>query len=247
MPLPEHTEPRELRDYHDSKDELRPYWRDGRAVRYREFELTGADAANFRFWAGSFGTDGKGVWCASKRLRGVDAASFRMENLTWARDAGRVWTLGGELKGVQADHFRVSDDGVYVLPSGVSLPYGYACDDQHVYYYDFSGKPKLVRKADAASFESCNDGHFAVDARVVFCAGSALPAAKPASWRRLGGFYSADGSRIYYHNRRVKHADAACFRVVATGSRQLARDAQHFWRNDVEIDRSEFERLTAAT
>lgn len=241
MPIIEHTTSQTLTGEHP-QDALRPYWLDGAIVRYQMFEVSGADPDTFRFWAGSFACDARHVWCASKRLRGADPESFTMLNFAWARDRDHVWTLGGALATAEASSFEVCDDGVYLLPTGTPAPYGYARDHANVYYYDFNGRPVVVRKADTASFASLNDGHFARDSEHVFCHGSVLPAARLDGWSRLGGFYSTDGQRVYYYNRRIRDADAATFTVEPLRRVQLARDRSHFWRNDNEIDEAGFER-----
>ena len=62
-------------------------------------------------------------------------------------------------------------------PIRLRIPYGYAKDSKAVYYENFAGKIKILKKADPATFVSNNDGYFAWDAKSIFWGGYLLPKA----------------------------------------------------------------------
>ena len=218
------------------------YWvKSGSEVFYRHQPVRGADPASFQVYRGGFAKDARACYAQSKRLRGADPASFRALNFAYAADLEHVWTIAGEIKDAHRPTFEVCDGGA-VSVGVVLVPTGYARDQSQVHFYNFDGKPHAVNKADAASFRSV-DGVFALDDAHVFHEAAVLPAASPKSWRQLAGFYSVDGPRIYYMNRRVVGADAATFQVVDVRGIQLATDVGSFYENGVAVSRERFDEL----
>ena len=225
-------------------DETTAYWTDGKKVRYRHFDVRGADADSFLFYLGAFAKDARHCYCTSRRLTGADPATFRMLNFTWACDDAAVWCLGGRVKDADVRSFEVCDQGfVAAGASHQRAPAGYAKDRNHVYFYNFDGKANVVKKAEPASFVSHGDGSYAHDAQWVFWEHTRLPKADPGSWRRLEGLYSRDSLRLYYCNREVKGADLPSFKTTLRGFLPLARDSGGFFRGDVAISEEEYFRL----
>lgn len=215
-------------------------------ILYRDaYPMSGADIETFRFYRGSFAKDRKNCYCANGRLAGGDGRMFRALNFAYATDGRFVWTMGGKAKDADPETFEVCDDGSFELAIGGRVPHGFAKDAARVYYYDFDGKPVVVRKATSASFESLNDGHFARDENIIFCGAAALPKADPETWGRIGGFYSRDRKGVFYFNRPIKGADVDSFEHVPARFMQFARDSKRFYRNDDVLDADEWERMRA--
>ena len=135
------------------------------------------------------------VFLQGHKLRNVDHASFTALNNCYARDCKSVWTTGGRFEPEDISSFVVCDDGVKLIeqirtmsdgtqrPIRVRIPYGYAKDSKAVYYENFAGKIKILKRADPATFVSNNDGYFAWDAKSIFWGGYLLPKADLQSWR----------------------------------------------------------------
>lgn len=226
------------------------YWIDGKTVMFRRYPIRGADAESFRFFAQYFAKDKKHCYCGSSRIKGGNGSSFRALNNTFMSDGNIVCTMGGVIPDVDANSFSVCDDGVY-CHSGHRYAYGYGKDKNRVFYYDSCGKPNWVKKADATSFKSFNDGHFGVDDYHVFYGYASVAKADVRTWQKIGGFYSLyskDKSRIFYFNRIIQQADLNSFEVVSCGSDmvQLARDCNRYYWNDNVISEDEFNALQQA-
>ena len=231
-------------DHFAEDDPDASYWiRDGQSVYHRHRRVRGADPATFRFYLGGFAKDARACYSAGSRLRHAHPDTFRALNLTYAADERRVWTLGGEIKAVNRETFEVCDAGADER-SGARIPTGYARDRHRVYYYNFDGKPNVVRKADPLTFTSI-DGVFAIDERQVFFELSALPKASRPCWRLLMGNYSRDDARVYYCNRLVHEAAAETFRVIDTDGIQLAVDADRYYANGFAVSKERFDGLQA--
>ena len=224
------------------------YWvRDG-IVLYGDRRITGAHLATFRFYLGGFAKDHEHCYSGGRRLRGGNGATFRALNYCYATDGESVWTLAGKVKDADAGSFEVCDDGYLRLTiNELRVPYGFGKDKDRVYNYDFDGTPVWVRRADAGTFVSLNDGHFGKDGGSVFFGAAALPNAKVAPWEKLGGFYSRDDQRVYYTNRRIRDADHDTFEHVPANADylQLAKDRNHFYWNDRIVEAEEFETMLA--
>lgn len=234
---------------YDPYDDTTTYWTDGKTMYYRLEAIKGACIENFRHFPGWWATDGKHAYSQSTRLK--QAGTFIPLNFTYARDETNVWTLAGRIPGADAASFEVCDSGR--LSQGVMLrpgskkeyesfvPYGFAKDKNQVYYYDYQGKTKIVKKAGPPAFRSLQDGYFGMDDQHVYCGAHILPKANPLTWRKLEEhyFYSRDDDRIYYFNRLIKGADAATFEVVKDDQpyglpRQSAKDKNYNYKNDMQ-------------
>lgn len=90
-------------------------------------------------------------------------------------------------------------------PVQLRIPYGYAKDSKAVYYENFAGKIKILKKADPATFVSNNDAHFAWDAKSIFWGGYLLPKADLQSWRIVNARkgLSRDDKHFYILNKLV--------------------------------------------
>jgi hypothetical protein len=217
------------------------YWIDNQGmVTWQSTPVRGARAASFRFYLGGFAKDEKNCYCFGRRLVGAEPKTFRALNFNYFTDGRFVWTIGGKLPDADAETFVVCDSGSYSFGTATRLPYGYGKDTQRVYFYDFDGKPNLVRKATAKTFISLCDGHFGKDENFVFCGHATIPKAKVVHWRKIGGNYSKDDSRVFYFNRMMGCADFESFRVIPSrptrASLNFARDKNHFYWNDKIID-----------
>lgn len=220
------------------------YWIKNGKVLYRHYPIRGADPESFRFYVGGFGKDKKHCYCASSRLTGATPIFFRALNYTYAADDRNVWTLGGRLKDVDATSFVVCDDGARNT-SFCIVPYGYGKDKNRVYYYDFDGVPNWVRKANPLTFVSLWDGIFGKDESFAFCGTASLPKAKVLYWKKIGGYYSKDDTRVFYFNRRIQIADYDSFEIILArdGFTQLAKDKNNYYLNDTVIDAEQFLKL----
>jgi hypothetical protein len=242
-------------------DENAKYWTNGKAVFYLGYEVKGADIDSFEQFPGNWAKDKKHCYSVGCRLRGADPATFEVLNYTYARDCNNVWTLGGRIAEADAETFEVCDSGMYSLGRKFKwspekqkiwyelfVPHGYGKDRNNVYYYNFDGKPRVVKKAIPASFQSLGDGEFGFDEKSVFHELFVIPKANPATWSKLHEDYnySRDLNRIYYLNRLMKDADAETFEVVvspvATGKpAQYAKDRNTAWWNGRPMSFEELE------
>ena len=147
----------------------------------------------------------------------MDHASFTVLNNCYARDCKSVWTTGGRFEPEDISSFVVCDDGVKLIetiqtmsdgtqrPVRLCIPYGYAKDSKAVYYENFAGKIKILKKADPATFVSNNDGYFAWDSKSVFWGGYLLPGAYLQTWHIVDAqqALSKDAKHFYVQNKRV--------------------------------------------
>jgi hypothetical protein len=223
-------------------DKSTTYWiKDGK-VYYWIHAVKGADANTFFSYLNGFAADKKHCYYMGHRLADGHGEMFRALNYTYMTDGRYVWTVAGRVKDVDAESFEVCDHGFIILSRETHIPHSYGKDKYRVYYYDFDGITNWVRKADPKTFISLNDGHFGHDENFVFCGRSALPKAVVSQWRKLGGYYSTDGRRMYYFNRIIKDADCVTFEVVQ-GKRsciQLAKDSKHYFHNDSIVSAEAF-------
>lgn len=219
----------------NENDPLTYYWSDGKCVRFGvDHVLKGADPETFVFFLNGFAKDKNYCYQSGKKLAGADPKYFECLSYAFCKDRQFVWSHYGKVKDVDALTFVACDDGIHVR-SGHRNAYGFGKDSQRVFYSD--GRGHWVRKADPATFKSLNDGHFGLDDRTVFFCRSSIPGAVAKTWKKLGGYYSRDDSRVFYLNRLIVTADANTFKVVNSKSgTQLARDNQHFYWNDGIVD-----------
>ena len=202
--------------YDENTQEILKYWTDGKAVYWR-FDQVSRDVEHFVWFNYHFAKDSKHCFLQSTKLRNVDHDSFTALNNCYAKDCKSVWTTGGRFEPEDISSFVVCDDGVKLIeeirtmsdgtqrPIQLRIPYGYAKDNKAVYYENFVGKIKILKKADPAPFVSNNDGHFAWDAQSVFCGGYLLPKADLQSWRIVDAQkkLSRDSKHFYIWNKLV--------------------------------------------
>lgn len=240
-------------------DKATHYWTDGSKVYFRHYEIKGADIESFEWFSGCWAKDKKHCYSTSVRLPKTDPTTFDVMNYTFAKDKSNVWTMGGRIPEADSETFEVCDSGMYSLGKHFSrlsetqviwyesfVPYGFGKDKNHVYYYDYQGKPKVITKAIPSSFHSMDDGEFAYDEKSVFCGRSVIPKANPATWKKMQDnfYYSKDGNRIYYLNRLINGADADTFEVIVTPALighpyQYAKDKNVGYSNDTVISHEE--------
>lgn len=192
------------------------YWTDGKMVYWR-YSPVSNDVEHFVWFNNHFAKDSKHCFLQRKKLRNVDHASFTALNNCYARDCKSVWTTGGRFEPEDISSFVVCDDGVNLVemvrtmsdgtqrPIRVRIPYGYAKDSKAVYYENFAGKIKILKKADPTTFVSNNDGYFAWDAKSIFWGGYLLPKADLQSWRIVNTEMdlSRDDKHFYILNKLV--------------------------------------------
>ena len=190
---------------------------DGREKGLLVFSEASRDVEHFVWFNRLFAKDSKHCFLQHKKLRNVDHASFTALNNCYARDCKSVWTTGGRFEPEDISSFVVCDDGVKLIeqirtmsdgtqrPIRVRIPYGYAKDSKAVYYENFAGKIKILKRADPATFVSNNDGYFAWDAKSIFWGGYLLPKADLQSWRIVNAqkSLSRDDKHFYILNKLV--------------------------------------------
>lgn len=246
----------------DNTDLDKHYWTDGKSVFHRGYEIKGADIDTFEHFYGLWAKDKKNCYCGSSKLNNTDPKTFLALNLAYAKDKDNVWTLGGLINDADTKTFEVCDNGMKSMGKSVEwvdkklylynetyVPYGYGKDKKNVYYYNFSGKTKIVKKADIHSFVSLNDGHFGLDKNYVFYGFATILKAKPNTWKKLKQeyYYSKDGNKIFYMNRLIKDADPTSFEVIETAlitgnPPQLAKDKTSGFSNSNRISFEELEK-----
>lgn len=215
--------------YNEDTQEITAYWTDGKMV-YWDFGRVSMDVEHFVWFNSTFAKDSKHCFLHGHKLRNVDHASFTALNNCYARDCKSVWTTGGRFEPEDISSFVVCDDGVKLIeqirtmsdgtqrPIRVRIPYGYAKDSKAVYYENFAGKIKILKRADPATFVSNNDGYFAWDAKSIFWGGYLLPKADLQSWRIVNTEMdlSRDDKHFYTGRRYCLH---------------LSRTARRSWRH----------------
>ncbi|WP_291869400.1 DKNYY domain-containing protein [Maribacter sp.] len=224
------------------------YWTDGKDVFHCNSRIKNIDVETFRHFFGVWAKDKKRCFLGSSILKKADIKTFEVLNLTFAKDKENVWTLGGEIKNVDAESFIVCDDGKMSLGElDLFVPYGFGKDKNNVYYYNYIGKPKVVKKANSENFKSLNDGYFTYDQNFVFCGFTTIPKANPKTWKKLEDkyFYSKDNGKVFYFNKLIKDADYDTFRVVKYSlmsglPNQYAKDKESGFLNGKRIS---FEKL----
>jgi hypothetical protein len=232
------------------------YWTDGKKVYFRHYEIKGADIESFLQYPGCWAIDKNHCYSVSSRLNGADVKTFKVLNYTYAKDKLNVWTLGGKIKDADAETFEACDSGRYSLGKKrrnnkfyeIYVPYGFGKDKNNVYYYNFDGKPNIIKSASPETFVSLGDGYFGYDSDGVFCEIKKLNKANPKTWKlyKTGYLYSRD-KFIYYLNRIIKDADVETFEIIENVPSvdlvfQYARDKNNYYNNDRIITKEEFEK-----
>lgn len=252
------------KDY-NADNETALYWTDGKVVYFRGEKIKNADIDSFEQFPDCWAKDKNFCYSGSTKLKDADCLTFEVLNYTYAKDKNNVWTLVGRIPEAEPKTFEVCDNGRKSL--GITFvesannkkekresfaPYGFGKDSKNVFYYDFQGKTKVLKKAISTSFQSLNDGDFGYDENSVFCGKNILPKANPKTWKKLEDkyFYSKDQNKVYYFNRLIKDADAESFEIVIVSSvfetpTQYAKDKNCFYFNDSIVSKEEFEKYIA--
>ncbi|MBY6190626.1 DKNYY domain-containing protein [Microbulbifer agarilyticus] len=227
---------------YDEENPYKQYASNGKNIYFNEEDiLEGADPETFLFYLGGFAKDKKYCWNGAQRISGADPSSFHALSNTFYKDKNHVYYLMGSLKEADSSTFEACDEGRKInYGCNLLTPYGYGKDANNVFYYDFQGKAKIVRKANPQNFVSLNDGVFGKDDDFVFCGASVLQKVEVESWEKLGGYYSKDKRNVFYYNRIIKEADRDTFEVVIPkdGFSQLAKDKNNRYLNDVVVGES---------
>ena len=226
-------------------DRIYGYWTDGQKVYYACYLVKGADIESFVQYEGGWGKDKNHCYSVGIRLKGADAKSFKILNLTYAKDNSNVWTLGGIIKDADVASFEICDSGKDSLgkmsdgKSGLRenfVAQGYGKDKKNVYYYNFDGKPHIVKTACPETFISLGDCLFGYDEKCVFSNGLKLQKSDPTTWKKFKDLYhySKDKKNIYYFNRIIKEADAETFEIIKKQEEmglplQLAKDKNNYY------------------
>lgn len=241
-------------------DRIYEYWTDGQKVYFNFSEIKGVDIESFQQYPGSWAKDKKNCYSSDRKLQGANIESFKVLNFTYAKDDRNVWTLAGSLKDVDAKTFEVCDNGKFSLgkdrdkKTGIwyelFVPHGFGKDKNNVYYYDFQGKPSVVKNALVKTFVSLDDGRFGYDEKNVFCGKQKLPKVDAKTWQKINDSYnySKDKKSIYYLGRIIKDADYETFQVIEKKverglPKQLARDKNNYYWNDSITPREKIEEL----
>ena len=241
-------------------DKIYQYWTDGQKVYFNTFEIKGLDIETFEQYPGSWGKDKNHCYCTGTRLKEADVKSFNVLNYTYVKDNTNVWTLGGKIKDVDAKTFEVCDNGKHSLgkkcdnKTGIwyelFVPYGFGKDKNNVYYYNYRGKPNIVKNTSPKTFVSLDDNYFGYDEKNVYCGIRILQKADPKTWKKFKDLYhySKDKKVIYYFNRIIKEADSETFEVLEKKIEQglplqLAKDKNNYYWNDTITSKEKVEEL----
>jgi hypothetical protein len=223
------------------------YWVQDGVVHFRFNPIKGADAESFRCYLSGYAVDKKNCYSSGKRLK-ADRATFEVLNFTYSKDKNNVWAMGIRIPTADPKSFEVCDDGAFLLSDDDTLVwYGYGKDKNGVYYYDYDGKPTLLKKADPATFESLGDKLFGRDAQHVFINAAVLPKADPATWDVIAGGYSRDAKRVFFQKETLPAADPKRFKVLTKGDAKLRAGCDHAgcFYFDMPIKREEYDKLAA--
>lgn len=197
------------------------YWSDGKQVYWR-YNPISKDVKNFQVFNDRFAKDSTHCFLQSIKLRWAEHDSFAALNYCYAFDGKSAQTTAGRFEPADPQTFTVCDDGFWLSTNKITLtdgrcceeqkhiPYGYAKDSKQVYYENYAGKIKILKKADPVTFVSNNDGYYGWDQNNVFYGKNTLPGANPATWKLLDGFYhvSTDGKHFYIQNHKVSEEEA---------------------------------------
>lgn len=207
-----------------------------------------ADAETFVCYLGGYGVDKKACYSSAKKLQGADPKTFKVLNFTYAKDASTVWCMGIRIPDADPKTFEVCDDGAITPDDSDSLQWqGYGKDKKGVWYYDFEGKPTLLKKATAASFVSAGDHFCGRDENFVFLGAAVIPKADAATWKSLPGPYSCDAKRVFCQKVVVRDADPKTFKVLAKGEgkNRAGCDANACFYFDMPIAEKRYEQLAS--
>jgi len=244
---------RPINDFDETNPETE-FWTDGVKVYHHNSVLRGANPATL-FYDGIFAKDERKCFCGESWLRDADVKTFKVLNYTYAIDKNHVHTITGKIKCVDIKSFEVLDDGKSLLwYNRDGIPEftfcGYAKDKNNIYYHNYEGKPKIIKKADLKTFSSMNDGYFGRDKNFIFGNGKILKNANVNNWSTISNLpnslYSKDDKRIFYGFWEIE-VDYETFELEIPENakfihHQIAKDKNRFYRNGEVIDETEFEK-----
>ncbi len=223
----------ESKFYVPETKEMIYYWTDGKRVYWMTNIIKNADIESFVIFNNRFAKDKKHCYLNSTALKNSNPEYFNALNICFAKDDKNAWTISGIIKDIDAKTFEVCDDGICKPTSAYEVEfkdkskgvikfersYGYAKDKNNVYYENFQGKPKIVRKANPSSFKSLNTGYFGIDDKFVFFEQYVIKKADINSWHILdvskNQLYSKDNKFVFYGNKIIKEADAETFELYS--------------------------------
>ena len=223
---------KDLRFYDFENKEQASYWTDNNRVYFRSVIIKNADINSFVVLNRFFAKDKNRCYLQGRMLKNADSKYFETLNYCYAKDNRNAWTTGGIVKNIDIKTFEVCDEGIRknkykfsrqefndgkMREVKILIPYGYAKDKNNVYYENFSGKPKIVKKANPKTFKSLNNGLFGLDDTLVFYEQSTLKKANPNHWKLIDEEksleYSKDEKSIYSYNKEIKNADLETFKL----------------------------------
>lgn len=223
------------------------YWGRHGEVYFGDTLVKGAEASTLRCWMSGYAADARHVYLNGRLDRTLDASTFRCHSMAFHGDDSSIRTpFGGRIKDADVASFEALDAGYEPIGGGpvpfLLLHTGYARDRARVYWCDSGGKGMHVTKADPLTFQALFF-NFGLDARHVFWGRAALPKARPADWRRVGGHYSTDGQRVYHTHVIVPDADPATFQAypTVTGSFRYGRDKFRCYDGEQVVEVAAFE------
>lgn len=239
----------------DKNNPEKQFWTDGIKVYFGKTSLRGANPKTF-LYDGIFGKDEKKCFCGESWIKDADTKTFKVLNYTYAIDKNFVHTITGKVKDADITSFKILDDGKFLLWfNRVGIPeytfYGYAKDKNNVYYHNYEGKPKIIRKAAVDSFSSFNDGYFARDKNNIYGNGKIIKKADIKNWQKISNLanslYSKDNKRIFYGFWEIQ-VDYETFKLEIPKNakycnRQIASDKNSFYENGEIITRERFDKL----
>jgi DKNYY family len=210
---------------------------DGRHVFTSSRVLPGADPATFRALDEHYGVDATGVFhgeILARPVKHANRATFRVLGETFAADEQYAFWESEVIAGVAPDQLRP------ISPSFASA------GDQVLYFYSgihgqrqivadvWGTKPIVLAGAEPRAFRDLGQLYGADAERAYY---HSTPIELRGDARRfevLGDSLARDDAAVYFENEPVDGADAASFRMVASGG--VARDRAHWYQLDVGGD-----------
>ena len=214
--------------------DLLPYKVEGSRVIQDFGHIKQADAATFKPLNHHFSIDASHVFSGWEVLPGVSPESFRVLNELYASDGKKIYYNYGPIPAADCQSFKVLDAGYWRSDYCVIFE-GYARDQGGIWFYSRTiGKPRILKTADADSFERLPYA-YARDSKRVFSGGLVVTKADPASFALITQRYARDRSRIFYGNTALEGVDYASFEIVNAQDNQ-AKDKYHLYERHLRVD-----------
>ncbi|WP_159019952.1 DKNYY domain-containing protein [Algibacter sp. L3A6] len=253
--------------FYDSKNqELIYYWTDKKRVYWKERIIKNADIESFIVYNRLFAKDKNRCYLQGTSIQNSNPKKFTSLNNCYAKDENYVWTTGGIIKNIDSETFEVCDDGIQKPISIIKkefkdnsfktvklkIPYGYAKDKDNVYYENYQGKTKVLKKANSETFRSLNNGYYGLDNSFVFYGQNIIQKANPKTWKLIdfenNKWFSKDEKSVFYTNKIIKGADVETFELYKAKGKggyveYFGKDKNNFYNNTETIDLSEIELL----